>query len=134
MLKKGEGIKKPNIDLNIFEQYFKTVNNPDNGLYNPDDDILHLIDKYESNELNLMFRELNHSINEDEILKSIKDLKTNKSGGPYMILIEFVIHGTSVLIRALYPSLTNIRHRLLSRYMIRGTYHTSTQKGYNKHC
>ena len=43
MLKKGAGIKKPNIDLNIFEQYFKTVNNPDSRFYNPDDDILHLL-------------------------------------------------------------------------------------------
>ena len=36
-----------------------------------------------------MFEELNLNFSQNEILKCIKQLKTNKSGGPDMLINEF---------------------------------------------
>ena len=45
-----------------------------------------------------MFEELNLNFSQNEILKSIKQLKSNKSGGPDMLINEFFIHGKQVLV------------------------------------
>ena len=45
-----------------------------------------------------MFDELNVAISEEELLKSIKQLKTNKSSGPDRLINEFFIHGKNVLL------------------------------------
>jgi len=48
-------------------------------------------------ELEIMFQELNRRIELDCIIKAIKQLSTNKSGGPDMYLNEIFIHGKSTL-------------------------------------
>ena len=40
-----------------------------------------------------MFEELSIDFSQDEILKAISRLKTNKSGGPDQLINEFLIHG-----------------------------------------
>ena len=98
MLKHSAGIKESNIPIDVFEQYFKSVNNPNDPFYIPDDDILFFVERYERNEFNIMFDELNVLFTNAELLKSINQLKTNKSGGPDLYLNEFFIHGKHVLL------------------------------------
>ena len=45
-----------------------------------------------------MFDELNTSFSEDEVIKSVKQLKSNKAGGPDKIINEFLIHGRQILV------------------------------------
>ncbi|KAL4240483.1 hypothetical protein ACF0H5_001275 [Mactra antiquata] len=97
MLKQCAGVSKSNISLSVFEQYFKSVNNPDSQFFTPDEDIVNFIDRYEQNEYNIMFEELNMTISLLEVQKAIKELKTNKSSGPDLILNEFFIHGNYIL-------------------------------------
>ena len=97
MLKQTAGIKQTNIQINMFEQYFRSVNNPNDPFFTADEDVLHFISRYENNELEIMFQELNRPIELDCILKAIKQLSTNKSGGPDMYLNEFFIHGKATL-------------------------------------
>ena len=78
------------------EQYFKAINNPLDPFYSPDEDILFFNERYENNEFNVMFEELNIDISQQEILKAVNQLKTNKSGGPDKIINEFFIHGKNI--------------------------------------
>ena len=97
MLKKCAGIKQPNVTIDVFKQYFKSVNDPSDPFFTPDDDIVHFIERYENNEFNVMFKELNEGFSIDEVTKAINQLKTNKSGGPDLLLNEFLMHGKHVL-------------------------------------
>ena len=45
-----------------------------------------------------MLDELNTSFSEDEVIKSVKQLKSNKAGGPDKIINEFLIHGRQILV------------------------------------
>ena len=55
-------------------------------------------DRYIRGELDVMFDELNLPLTRDEILKAIKQLKTNKSAGPDKLINEFYVHGSHVLL------------------------------------
>ena len=55
-----------------------------------------------------MFEELNVNLSREEILKSINQLKTNKSGGPDRLINEFFIHGKSIL----FPTLNNLFNKI----------------------
>jgi len=98
MLKECAGVCKSNITLSAFEQYFKSVNNPNSPFFIPDDDILYFIERYEQNEFDVMFQELNLPIHIVEVEKAIRELNINKSAGPDMYLNEFFIHGKNVLV------------------------------------
>ena len=87
-----------NIPLTTFERYFKAVNNPDSEFYVADEDVLLSNDRYIREELDIMFEELNVPITQQEISKSIKQLKNNKSHGPDRLLNEFFIHGQQTLL------------------------------------
>ena len=50
MLKELSNVKPANIPLSSFEQYFKSVNNPDDPFYTPDEDILHFNERYAEND------------------------------------------------------------------------------------
>ena len=75
-------MKPSNVALSSFEQYFKAVNNPSEPFFSPDEDILYFNERYENNEFGIMFDELNIRISQEEVIKSMKQLKANKSGGP----------------------------------------------------
>ena len=108
LLKSSAGVKPASIPLSSFEQYFKAVNNPQDPFYTPDEDILFFNERYESNEFNIMFEELNVNLSREEILKSINQLKTNKSRGPDRLINEFFIHGKSILL----PTLNNLFNKI----------------------
>lgn len=96
MLKNVCGIKRSNIHLDTFEADFKTVNSPGDPFFVPDEDVLPFNERYENNEFCVMFEELNVPFTSDELLKSIKQLKTNKASGPDMNLNEFFINCKNV--------------------------------------
>ena len=97
MLKSCAGLPTNNIKSDTFRQYFESVNNPSDPFFTPDEDVLHFMHRYEQNEFNVMFDELNLPIDDASLLKAISELKTNKSGGPDMYINEFFIHGKHVL-------------------------------------
>ena len=70
LLKQGSGLRKSNISLSVFEQYFNSVNNPESPFFTADEDILHFIDRHERNEFDIMFHELNLPFSLDEIKKA----------------------------------------------------------------
>ncbi|XP_053383852.1 uncharacterized protein LOC128550031 [Mercenaria mercenaria] len=121
MLKESAGVKNANIPLSSFEMYFKSINNPEDRFFTPDD-VLNFIERYEHNEFKVMFAELNEHISFDEIYRAIKQLKTNKSGGPDYLLNEFFIAGGNVFIPVL--------HKLFNRLFDIGYFPESWSEGY----
>ena len=65
-------------------------------------------ERYVNDEFSIMFEELNLNFSQNEILQSIKQLKTNKSGGPDELINEFFIHGKHVLA----PVLCNLFNKI----------------------
>ena len=108
MLKELSHVKPADIPLSSFEEYFKSVNNPLDPFFTPDEDVIHFNERYVNNEFCIMFDELNENFSQEEILKSIKQLKTNKSGGPDKLINEFFIHGKNVLL----PVLCNLFNKI----------------------
>lgn len=108
MLKELAHVKPANIALSSFEEYFKAINNPADPFFAPDEDILYFNERYVNDEFSIMFEELNLNFSQNEILQSIKQLKTNKSGGPDKLINEFFIHGKHVLV----PVLCNLFNKI----------------------
>ena len=108
MLKELAYVKPANIPLSVFEEYFRAVNNPSDPFYTPDEDILYFNERYVNNEFVIMFEELNVNFSDTDIMKSIKQLKTNKSGGPDMLINDFFIHGKTILA----PTLCNLFNKI----------------------
>jgi hypothetical protein len=98
MLKKCAGVRQSNIPVDVFKKYFESVNNPDDHFFQPDEDVLFFIERYEQNEFKIMFQELNGQIQEGCILKAINQLQSNKSSGPDKYINEFFIHGKHILL------------------------------------
>jgi len=90
LLKGCAGVKKSTISLSVYEQYFKSVKNPDDSFFIPDEDVIHFVERIERNEFDVMFDELNVPISNECILKAIKELNTGKSADPDMLLNEFL--------------------------------------------
>ena len=93
----GKSQPKCQINISNFEQYFKAVNNPDSGFYQPDDDVLLFNSINLDSEIQVMFDELNLPISSAEIIRACKDLKNNRSGGPDNVLNEFFKYGIDYL-------------------------------------
>ena len=90
-------VKPASIPLSRFGEYFKSVNNPSDPFYTPDEDVMNFNERYVDEEFGIMFDELNVEFSEEEILKSIKQLKTNKSSCPDRLINECFINGKNVL-------------------------------------
>ena len=97
MLKESACMNKSKLSLSVFEMYFKSVNNPNTDFFTPDEDILCFVERYENNEFDIMFQELNVPFTNNEIFNAIKQLNSNKSSGPVLYINEFFIHGNDVL-------------------------------------
>ena len=108
MLKQLAHVKPANIPLSSFEDYFNAVNNPNDPFFTPDEDVIYFNERYVQTEFSIMFDELNLNFSHDEVLRSIKQLKTNKSGGPDNLINEFFIHGKIVLV----PILCNLFNKI----------------------
>ena len=108
MLKEAANVKPANIPLSSFEEYFKAVNNPSDPYYAPDEDVIFFNERYVNDEFCIMFEELNSNFSHVDILKAIKQLKTNKSGGPDKLINEMFIHSKNVLV----PTLCNLFNKI----------------------
>ena len=94
--------------MDNFQRYFKSVNCPNSRFYNADDDVLYFIERYEQNEFDIMFNELNMPFSSDDVKKAIQQLQNNKSCGPDLYINEIFIHGKDVFIPYLFLFLTRI--------------------------
>ena len=100
-----------------------------NRFYSPDEDIIFFNERYEKDEFIVMFEELNVPFSKGDILNAIKQLKTNRSGGPDRILNEFFIHGKSILTTTLCNLLKKkLRKGTFSRALDRGLFNSTPQK------
>ena len=97
LLKESAGVKPASTSLTVSEQYFKAINNPLDHFYSPDEDNAYFNERYENNEFTILFNELHISCTNDDILKAVSQLKTNKSGGPDKLINEFLVYGKDVL-------------------------------------
>lgn len=105
-------VKPANIPLSAFEQYFKSVSNPDDHFFfTPDEDILYFNERCVNNDFSIiiLIDELNLNFTQNEVFfQSIKQLKSNKSRVPDKLLNEFFIHGKQVLL----PVLCNLFNKI----------------------
>ena len=65
-------------------------------------------ERYVNDEFCIMFEELNRNFSHVDILKAIKQLKTNKSGGPDKLINEMFMHGKNILV----PTLCNLFNKI----------------------
>ena len=86
------------LSTNTFAEYFKSNNNSDSVFFQPDEDILYFQQRFLDSEIQVIFSELDVEITQEEIIKSIRQLKNGKSGGPDKLLNEFFTHGQHVLL------------------------------------
>ena len=100
--------KSKNISIDVFENYFRTVNNPEDRFFQPDEDILFFNERFLNSETQIMFDELNVNITVEEIRKAIGQLKNGRSGGPDKFLNEFFVHGSNTLLSYLYSLFNKI--------------------------
>lgn len=97
MLKELAHVKPANIALSSFEEYFKTVNNPVDTFYSPDEDIIYFNERYVESEFSIMFEGLNLNFSKGETFRLIKQLKPSKARGTDKVINEFFIHGIHIL-------------------------------------
>ena len=76
--------------------------------FQPDEDVIYFQERLLNSEIQVMFSELDVEITRKEISKSIKQLKTGKSGGPDQLINEFFIHGQRELLPCLHTLLINL--------------------------
>ena len=79
--------------------HFKSINNPEDPFFLPDDDILYVNERFLNSEIQLMFDELNDTIIMKKIMKAIRPLKMVVAVVQISFLNEFFIHGNGELLR-----------------------------------
>ena len=90
--------------------------------FTPDEDAIYFLERYERNEFSVMFDELNEPISTELINKAIKELKSNKSGGPDMHINEFFVHGRDTHLPYL--------HKLFNKIFDSGYFPTTWSEGF----
>lgn len=72
--------KPKNLSSSDFDIYFKSINNPDDPFFQPDEDIVYFNEQFFFNtEIQIMFDELNCQITKEEITKAKSRLKMGKA-------------------------------------------------------
>ena len=75
LLKESVSQPKPKrLSANDFDNYFKSINNPEDPFFQADEDVLYFNERFLNSEIQIMFDELNCTITSDEIKKAIKQL------------------------------------------------------------
>ena len=83
LLKQSQAGSQPkNLSADIFAEYFKAINDPEDQFYQADDDVLEFNRRFLNSESQVMFAELDVEITTQEIIKGIRELKLGRSGGP----------------------------------------------------
>ena len=119
---KFESSAAKNISSNKFAEYFKAINNLDDIFFQLDEEFRFFQERFSDTKIQVMFSELDIGITRDEILKSIKQLKNEKSGGPGQLLNEFISHDQHVFL----PNL----HTLFNKLLNTGYFPSSWAEGY----
>ena len=110
------------LSTNTFSEYFKSINNPESVFFQPDKDVLYFQQRFFDSKIPVMFSELDVEITREEIIKSIRQLKNGKRGGPDKLLNEFFTHGQYVLLPCL--------HSLFNKLLISSYFPSSWSEGY----
>ena len=90
------------LSADVFADYFKAINDPNDVFFQPDDDAILFNERYVNGEFQIMFEELNVNLTEAEILKAVNQLKLGKAGGPDNLVNEFFRYGIDVLMPYLH--------------------------------
>ena len=103
LLKKAANIQTgSSVSASRFTEYFRAINNPDDHLYQADEDVIFFNERYLNGEYQVMFNELNVEISYDEIKKAVKQLRYGASAGPDLYINEFFKNGTDIMINYIY--------------------------------
>ena len=124
MLKNSQNGKNTslNVSLSQFEQYFKSINNPESVFYQKDDETEYFNNRFLNGELQVMFAELDIDISNEEIKKACSQLTSGRSGGPDKILNEFLKHG--------FPYLCGYFNALFNKVLKLGYFPSQWTEGY----
>ena len=79
--------------MNDTTEYFKSVNNPDDRFFKPDEDIEYFNQRFLNTELNVMLAELDVAFTSSELDKAISELSQSRIAVPNGVLNEFLIMG-----------------------------------------
>lgn len=79
--KSASGIKAYGVPPSSLEEYIKAVNIPDDTFFAPDDDILYFNESYMNNDFQIMLRELDLFISQQEIVYAIPQLTSGRDCG-----------------------------------------------------
>jgi len=74
LLKDACCLQESNVSLDNFENYFRVINCPESRFYNTDEDVLNFIHRYEQNEFDVIFDEINVPVSHEDVTKAIKQL------------------------------------------------------------
>ena len=98
LLKQSQiGRSSNSLSADLFAEYFRAINNPDNQFYQADEDVIEFNRRFLNTETQVMFAELDVEISIQEIDNAIRELNLGRSSGPDKLLNEFIIHGRNVL-------------------------------------
>ena len=86
------------LSADMFADYFKAINDPNDVFFHPDEDVLIFNERYVKGEFQVMFDKLNENLSESEIRKAINQLKLGKSCGPDNLVNEVFCYGMAFLI------------------------------------
>ena len=86
------------LSADIFADYFKAINDPNDTFFQPDEDAILFNKRYVKGEFQVMFHELNIMLSEQEIRVAINQLKLGKSCGPDNVINELFRYGVDALL------------------------------------
>ena len=97
MLSGAKNIHETKVTIDQFFDHFVSLSNPSDELYRVDDDVMQEFEDIMQNDIQNIAHELNVPIEIEELQKSIKELKNNKSGGIDVIVNECFKNGQDIL-------------------------------------
>ena len=97
MLSGAKNIHETKVTIDQFFDHFVSLSNPNDDLYRVDDDVMQEYEALINDDIHCIYQELNEPIDLEELNKSLKELKTNKSGGIDIIINECFKNGKDIL-------------------------------------
>ena len=84
------------ITMSQFEQYFKSINDPESVFFQPDEDVIYF-NNVVQNEVQIMFNELNVPFTDNEIKIACNELNNDRSGGSDFVSNEMFKYGFDII-------------------------------------